>query len=504
MKYDGTDAFQDEKLLPIVQTMEAKLARQIERLRARMWRDVSGYLAGQLGGRKKYTHNACRERAEAIAAGTELMAIEQDPDQDGRRKMREERIKAAKAARAAAANEAIELEARKKLKTMEKKRAIAEANQKRVAFQLKKNAEKKERLRIREERNANRELSKNSRLRILNHMRIERDWTMEKNRREKQIYKKIMGVDLNGKPPNRPGHKSKTASDSDEESEAIDDLESDEEEMLLTDAEEADDADDESDIGHDPGLEDPYISEEANIIGSVIHSPAPGRAALELSRSDEPQRKRKSTVATSPAEDTVPIPTPVSKRKLKPTKVKVSLHGAELSSVSNTVKSSPSKKKSPPKPAPIKDGSNAVVTEETMFNPRTVMARNELDLICFARGIDRLSATKESHPQLVARLNAIDEALSRQELDDLLRLATEGTHGNRLAKIERLQKFDASKSIAGGMGLDSHDLDHMRQYEGFRGEFKYLLDDAEHTAARQHQPGSRATSTEPVIAFTEW
>lgn len=510
IEFDNANFFQDDKLVPIVQAMEKKLNRQIEALKVRMWKDVASFFAGQIGGKKKYTHKACRERYDAVLAGTELQPIELDEDKVGRRRMREERIKAAKAARIAAADEAIELEARKKAKTTERKRAIAEANQKKVAFQLKRIAEKNERLRIRDERNANRELAKQTRLRILNHMRIERDWEMEKNRREKEIYKRIMGIDLNGKPASRPSNKGKITYDSDEESEAIDDLESDEEEANFTDAEDAEDADDESENEHehvDAELEDPTINDDA----LIVSSPAP--AVVKLTVANRPQRKRKSTnvdvsVGNLEEQTSPPIKKISSIKKTSTSKKRVYsktlLENGAQSPAPARKKISPPKKKQTLKPAPaLPDGSNAVVTKDTLFSPRSIMTRTELDMICFTRNIARRPASDESHPELVARMHAVDESLNRQELDDLLRQATESVSGNRLSKIERLQKSEASRSIAGGMGLDAHDLDHMRRYEGFTGEFKKLLDDAEHTAAR-HQPVVADKSMEDVPAFADW
>lgn len=494
--------------MSIVKTMETKLARQIETLKLKMWKDVSGYLAGQLGGPKKYTHNACRERAEAIAAGVELPPIELDPDQDGRRKKREERIRAAKASRIAMADEAIELEAHKKAKTTERKRSIAEANQKRVAFQLNKIAEKKERIRIREERAANRELAKKIRLRTLNHMRIERDWQMEKNRREREIYKRIMGVDLNGKRLSRRGRERKNAHDSDEESNAIDDLESDEEEILLTDADEADDADEESDDDDiHPDLEASPPGDESVNIDNVGGTPAQVSADHKHSVSGRPKRNcqhRSSNVRL--AKGAEPESDPVTGRKRK----SPGLDSSErLSTPANTSTSpvgtgSPAKRKSSSNPFSVKDDSEALVTGTTLFNPRSVMTRSELDLLCFSRNIPQRSATEESYPELVARMNAIDRALDRHDLDDLLRSATEHTHGNRADKIERLQRFDVSKSIAGGMGINSRDLDHIRRYEGFTGEFRQLLDDAERATTHELQLDPDAASAAEPPAFADW
>lgn len=465
--------------------------KQIEKMEMRMWKDVSTFFAGQIGGKKKYTHKACRERYEAILNGTELPPIEFDSDPEGRRKLREARIHAAKAARVAAADKAVAIEALKKSKTIERKRAIAEANQKKVTFQLKKIAEKKERLRIRYERIANRELAKKTRQRILNHMRMERDWEMEKNRREKEIFTKIMGVDMNGKPAGRSG-RNKNKYDSDEESEAIDDLESDEEEADFTDAEEADDADDESeDENIDPDLEDYSINDDSVLIDSGVVSPAAAVVKVPTSGRSRPKRKSANIDEVlggddddfSPPTKKMRTPTTTSTGKKRPTHKSASNIKKQPATRAGK-KITPAKKKKSPA---MTDGSNAVVSEDTLFNPRSIMSRAELEDLCRARDIPRHSFEEDSHPELVARLNAIDFAIKNAELDDLLRSACELVGGTKAEKAERLQKFDASGSFAGGMGLDSHDIDHMRKYEGFKGEFKYLLDDAEHTAAR-HMP----------------
>lgn len=516
---------EDDKLLSIAKSLQGKLDRQIETLTVRMWKEVSAFLAGKLGGKKRYTHRACRQRAGAVHAGNALAPIEHDDDQEGRRKMREERIKKAKADRIAKAIEATSLEERRRAKTAERKRVMAEANQKKVQFELKKQVDKKERLRIREERNANRELAKQTRLRILNHMRIEREWEMEKNRREKEIYKDIMKVDLNGKASGRSGNK-KNAYDSDEESEAIDDLESDEEEADYSDLDEAEDADDESETEPviDPLLEDSMIGDEP-IIDSVVGSPAPTPAvvkrpvpavvklpvATKAPVTNRPQRKRKSAEVKNSKEATELPSTPARKKpstpkKRSPVKSAPAVEEDDTIAVTEPLSTPTSKqilspkKRSPPKPSPaVDEGDYVAVTAENLFNPRSIMNREELDLLCFARGIPRRSDAEESRPELVARMHAADHELLRQELDDLLRQATEGVQGNKAAKIERLQKSDASKSIAGGMGLDSRDLDHMRRYEGFVGEFNYLLQEAE---GLQHQP--EGISAAGDSAYADW
>lgn len=71
----------------------------IAKFRARKWKEVSSLMARQLRVRK-YTAKACEERFAAVENGQALVPIEIDSDQEGRARIRAERIAAAKTTRA--------------------------------------------------------------------------------------------------------------------------------------------------------------------------------------------------------------------------------------------------------------------------------------------------------------------------------------------------------------------------------------------------------------------
>ena len=115
------------------------------------------------------------------------------------------------------------------------------------------------------------------------------------------------------------------------------------------------------------------------------------------------------------------------------------------------------------------------VTEETLLNPRSVMAIDELETLLFNRKLPRRGG-HETHPQLVARLAAADVALAIPELDELLRKFWDKGKGSKVAKIKRLQMHEANASAAGQDGIKAMDPEFKKGYEGYGGEFSGLLD----------------------------
>jgi hypothetical protein len=451
------DLLQDEKLLPLTADIEKKYEAQIRKLEEQKWRDIAHHLADKLG-KRKYTAKAVRERVEALRDGTELCPIELDPDQPGRRKMREDRIAAAKKVRAEkAAAEKAEQED-KVAKAAARKLAIAEANQKKVMVQLKRLADKNERLRIREERKVNRERARINRLAILASMRAQRDWDMERNRKEKQIYRTIMGVEVNGKPC-RVGRNTKSGYESDNES-GIDELESDEEEARGTEEEQGDSGDESNRLEADLGTSTMDDGQDA----SVLH--AEPASAIPSSTTSRPQKSKTFPRNTNFA----------GKRAARSGRPRRASIARTPTSESRPV-NDPSTSASTSFPV--------TVTEDTIMNSRSIMSRDELEELCSARGLARLPESNETHQQLVARLNAADHALPTAELDGIVKRAGGDTSGAKATKIKRMQMAEAAQSSKGGMGLTTNDIDFMRTYEGFRGEFSYLLNDAER--AQRHR-----------------
>jgi len=123
-----------------------------------------------------------------------------------------------------------------------------------------------------------------------------------------------------------------------------------------------------------------------------------------------------------------------------------------------------------------KAAGKAEVTKETLLNPRSILTDSELDVLLFERKLARRSV-RETHPEVVARLAAADEAISAPELVDRLRTDFLKTNGNREAKIRRLRESDAGKSAAGAAGVTATDLEFRKGYEGYSGVHSSLLGD---------------------------
>lgn len=384
-------------------------------------------------GRKKYTMNACRDRLASLADGTALPPIELDPDPAKRREMRDERIRKATEARAEEAEKARKSEEAKMAKTERKKIERAEANQQKVQAKLDKQAEKTRREQVKEERKANHEAARKRKQLMLTLMRRERDWYLEKERAEKALFKRLTGKNINSKDPlgraNRDGYESDESEESD-----INELESDEEDELTTDEEDKDSEEGEE-LDYD-GAKAGDEKEEGSNIGS---SSARGQSSSQR-RSSRPLSKKVYW-----SDDSSPEPELVSAKAKK--------------SSAKAVSAGP-----PP------------VTQETLLNPRSILSDSELTMLLWFRQLPR-RGLNESHAQVVARLNAADHALTTIQLDDLLGAALEKTKGKKADKIRRLQEVDAKKSDNGAQkGMVSTDLDFIQQYEGYQGEFSYLID----------------------------
>lgn len=115
-----------------------------------------------------------------------------------------------------------------------------------------------------------------------------------------------------------------------------------------------------------------------------------------------------------------------------------------------------------------------IVNEETLLNPRSILTDAELELIVLERGLLRRSP-RETHPQLVARLAAADQALSMTELDKVLDGQSAGLN-TREEKIAQLQLHDAGKSAAGASGVRSTSMSFKRRYEGYKGRYRALIE----------------------------
>ncbi|KXT08210.1 hypothetical protein AC579_8680 [Pseudocercospora musae] len=414
---------EDEMITNIKAEVEKKYETKYQQLQEKKWREVSIYLADKLG-KRKYTAKACEERFEAIKAGTALLPIEIDDDQAGRRQMREQRIAKAKADRAAN-EEAVRITAElKKAKQEARKRAREEMVAKREEETTRKNQERKERNRIKREREIIRQKLKDARVIRLAEMRAQRDWQMEKWRGEKTLYKNFTGKNM----PGQGGaavrqRKTNDGCDTDEEDE-LDDTELTEE----SDAQMTGEGD-----GGDEGSE-PGTSRADSALPIRIKKSTNDRRRVNPARNARGKGKGKAPAA-------------------------------------------------PVMPATVDGGFNkAPVTKETLLNPRSIMNLEELDACLFSRKLPLRHPT-ESHAEVVSRLVHADNDLTVPDLNELLRAALEPISGKKDAKVQRLAAAEAAHSVKGSAGLISTELEFMRDYEGYQGEFAYLLDEAEAAAS---------------------
>jgi hypothetical protein len=110
--------------------VEKKMDAEIQKLQAKKWNEVSKHLANKML-EKKYTAKACKERLDGLLDGSALLPIELDPDQEGRRILRETRIAESKRHREEAAEAKIrareaerQAKAQDKLKKLQRKQDI--------------------------------------------------------------------------------------------------------------------------------------------------------------------------------------------------------------------------------------------------------------------------------------------------------------------------------------------------------------------------------------------
>ncbi|KAF2165846.1 hypothetical protein M409DRAFT_24132 [Zasmidium cellare ATCC 36951] len=116
----------------------------------------------------------------------------------------------------------------------------------------------------------------------------------------------------------------------------------------------------------------------------------------------------------------------------------------------------------------------APVTKTTLLNPRSILTDAELERLLFYRSLPRRGPS-ETHAEVVARLAANDETLKSDELSQLLMHLSEKSKGKKFEKISRLREADARECDAGQMGVRSTDLEFVRRYEGYSGEFAGLV-----------------------------
>lgn len=118
----------------------------------------------------------------------------------------------------------------------------------------------------------------------------------------------------------------------------------------------------------------------------------------------------------------------------------------------------------------------AIVTKNTLLNPRCIMTLNELEALLHERKMPRRAAN-ETHPEVVARLHAADNALEGAEVNLLLEKHFIRSNGTVDRRVRALQKADAEESLAGKKGWDVHTPAFKDNYDGYHGRYAYLLSD---------------------------
>lgn len=90
----------------------------------------------------------------------------------------------------------------------------------------------------------------------------------------------------------------------------------------------------------------------------------------------------------------------------------------------------------------------AEVNDDTRANPRSVMTLAELNTVLARRDLPR-SSSEESQEQVVARLHMEDKTATVSTLTAALKASGLETRGDKQTKINRLQAYDVSRSVAG-------------------------------------------------------
>jgi hypothetical protein len=193
---------QDEMLTIAFQAAEQDFRKHLEKLEEKKWKTVSESVGSKLG-RKKYTAKACKERHDGLQDGSADMAIEKDPDQNGRAIKREQRIADAKRRRA----EFVEAE---RMAKEEKARLAAEEKERKLKWRAEiekyretRKAEREEDARLKAEKKFGKEEERKSRAAGFRFLRSEAAERAGVREAEERIFNYYTGRDLVRKHANR-------------------------------------------------------------------------------------------------------------------------------------------------------------------------------------------------------------------------------------------------------------------------------------------------------------
>lgn len=412
------NSYQDEMLRNIKEEVDKKFDELIQNLEKKKWQDVSVYLAHKTKTRK-YTAKACRERFEGLIDGSALIPVELDDDQEGRRKLRDERIAAAKARRIIIEQEEKAVQAAKVARAEERKQEKIDAIKHRQKEILRKEDARKQNRRVREKKEVTRQAARVTHGKLDNVIRRQEVWEQEKLRIELEIYQQITGKVLVRKifVPARSTGKKQGSTDVG---------------WISSNENSDEDADDEE-----------YIK-RADSVASESGRPVKKR----ILRARRASSKRSSFIepdSESDGEFTVKGTRPTANRPQVFTK--------------------------------------ATVTRESLLNPRTICSNEELGQIFVRRDITPARQDDESHAEVVARLAEFDAWLHVSELRKVCRSEHVSAVGRKHELLARLAEQDAESSYARTQhGMYSTDIHFMMTYNGYEGENQVYLDEAKQAA----------------------
>lgn len=386
---------QDELLEETVETMETQFQYEMQKLIDKRWKGISDLLNPKLeGGKRKYTAVACKERWEALKTNTGLLPIELDPDQEGRKQLRESRITRNKRLRAEAKREVQRVKEAEQKARDEKKRLRNNKMVEKAQAKLEREAEKAEMQRIVAEKKAGKLRKMEERKQAREAWRADIDKKRRIRELEERVYRKITGKSLN--------RLRRIHGNDDNFRDSI---------QGLSDDEELDHTGDERDDDEEQIRQTKEVGDMPDLVSDREED-----QFLEGTDDDEYED----------IESEIEVIQQVKKIQ----------------------------------------GEYRDTREPTQHHEYA-----ELATLLHARGLPP-RGVHESHPELVARLAAMDNLLTSSQVSDLLLPFFDRTKVSKEAKILRLQNHDARNSAAGYSGIKSTDEEFVKGYEGYSGRFR--------------------------------
>jgi hypothetical protein len=379
-----TNTRQDESLEQAVKEIDAKIDKEIVKLRDKKWQQVATHVA-DLIQKKKYTQRLCRERYDALMDGTALTPIELDSDEEGRAELRITRTATNKRLREEAAA-AQELGEQQRLAARIAKKEARAAN---VIVRITKAQQKKldeEKIgNMRKQSVAARKAQKAIMANWVAYMKVDMRWATRKQNVERRVTNRLLGLPLSYRPS-----RYNRADEEEAEVEAV---------ATIHVPDDPKEVDSENDVA----------AEDADTLNDDVSTvAASSRCGSDNEADDNPIPHKKQRTSCS-------LPSPARSSK----------------SVS---------------PKHISPG-EATVTDKTRASPRSVMTVEELNLVLASRDLPRASDS-ETHEQVVARLCEEDTLSTQQALRTALKASGLSAGGKKVALIEPLQMYDASRSAA--------------------------------------------------------